>query len=157
MCVKWKNVISEPIRTCNGVKQGSVISPALLSVYLDVLLTKLQNHEAGCRIGTKFCGAVAYADDLTLMCPSVKGLQSMINLCENFGKEYSIKLNETKTECIRLGKNFNVTGNVCIGGKNLDWKKKVKHLGNIVNSDLTDVSDVNVKRGSFYSSVKNRV
>ena len=57
-------------------------------------------------IGHKFYGALAYADDLVLLSPSVKALQEMINLCEIFGTEYSLQFNERKTECIRFGENI---------------------------------------------------
>ena len=98
MSAKWNNSVSKVFSPKNGVKQGSILSPVLFSVYLDKLLNALENHKTGCRIGRKFCGALAYADDLTLISPTVQGLQSMITLCEKFGLEYSIKFNDEKTE-----------------------------------------------------------
>ena len=35
--VKWTNELSEPFTVANGVKQGAVISPLLLSVNIDNL------------------------------------------------------------------------------------------------------------------------
>ena len=45
-------------------------------------------------------GALAYADDLTLLCPSLHGLRSMLSTCESFGKEFDVKFNPKKSECI---------------------------------------------------------
>ena len=47
-----------------GVKQGSILSPTLFEVYLDVLLDKLQKLNYVCHIEHKFVGTLAYADDL---------------------------------------------------------------------------------------------
>ena len=156
LCVRWKNCISQPIPILNGVKQGSIISPSLFCIYLDVLLNRLETNRAGCRIGTKFCGALAYADDLTLISPSIKGLQSMINVCETFSVEYDVLFNETKTVCIMFGKN-EVTPVVYMSNVKLVWKLKVKHLGNIINSDLSDNDDINYKCGCFYQYVNRLI
>ena len=64
----------------NGVKQGSIISPILFTIYLDILLERLKNNGVGCYIGDKFVGALAYADDLVLMSPSVRGKMFVRNM-----------------------------------------------------------------------------
>ena len=133
----------------NGVKQGSVLSPTLFCIYLDELLHRLETGRAGCRMGTRFCGALAYADDLTLISPSIKGLQSMIRACEEFGVEYDIVFNSAKTVCIMFGPNI-VTPSIFMSGVQLVWKSKVKHLGNMLNSKLNDIIH---KRGCLYQCV----
>ena len=116
-------------------------------------MEKLEKCEAGCRIGTKFCGVLAYADVLTLLCPSVRGLQSMLNICEEFGREYGLVFNEKKTLCIKFGNNCRDHGDVFMSGSKLVWKDSVRHLGNMLHSDLTDKADINFKKGCFYHYV----
>jgi hypothetical protein len=135
------------------VKQGSVLSPTLFSIYLDVLLDRLNGHRAGCRIGNQFCGALAYADDLTLISPSVKGLQSLIDVCYLFGSEYDLVFNECKTVCMKFGYNSVNHADVYMGNTKLTWATKVKHLGNLLNSNLTDSDDIRYKKSCFYGSV----
>ena len=53
LCVKWKNVISEPIPTFNGDKQGSILFPTLFCIYLDKLLHRIEADRAGSRIGRR--------------------------------------------------------------------------------------------------------
>ena len=132
--MRWKNCISQPIPILNGVKQGSIISPSLFCIYLDVLLNRLETNRAGCRIGIKFCGALAYADELTLISPGVKGLQSMINICETFSVEYDVVFNETKTVCIMFGIN-EVTPVVYMSNVKLVWK--LRRVWNISNRTHT--------------------
>ena len=101
--------VSESFSPHNGVKQGSILSPMLFALYMDVLIEKLKNLGYGCNIGTKYYGALAYADDLILLSPSVKGLQEMINLCESYGKEYNVTFNEEKQNALNLGIIIKVT------------------------------------------------
>ena len=75
MQVRFSNVLSSQFTVGNRVKQGSVLSPILFTVYLDSLIKTLKQRNIGCKIGNKFLGAFGYADDLTLLCPTLSGLQ----------------------------------------------------------------------------------
>ena len=76
--VKWNGCISPKFNVTNGVRQGGILSPFLFSVYIDDLLIKLKNNAVGCHIGNHYVGALGYADDLILLCPSVSGMKKMI-------------------------------------------------------------------------------
>ena len=73
--VKWNDFKSAKFNVTNGVRQGGVLSPLLFSVYMDELLEKLKENGTGCHIGDHFVGALGYADDLILLCPSFTGMQ----------------------------------------------------------------------------------
>ena len=66
---------------------------------MDVLLNILGQNGVGCHIGNTFHGTFGYADDLALICPSVKGLQNMLSICEDYDKEFDVKFN-AKTVCM---------------------------------------------------------
>ena len=59
MSVRWGTAQSAPFNASNGVKQGAVMSPTLFSVYLDVLLSRIENLGAGCLIGLDSFAAFA--------------------------------------------------------------------------------------------------
>ena len=73
MQVRFSNVLStnSQFTVGNGVKQGGVLSPILFTVYLDSLIKTLKQRNIGCKIGNKFLGEFGYADDLTLLCPTL--------------------------------------------------------------------------------------
>ena len=62
----------------NGTRQGSVLSPALFSIYMDEILLNLRNLGVGCYVGEVFMGAMWYADDLVLLAPSRTAMQMML-------------------------------------------------------------------------------
>ena len=56
MQVCWGDCFSEPFCVSNCVRQGSVLSPVLLAVYLDGLLEDLSPSGVGCYWGCMFAG-----------------------------------------------------------------------------------------------------
>ena len=71
--VRWGQTQSEQFPISNGTRQGSMISPALWSVYLDLLIKELRELGVGCHVGGLYIGVVVYADDVLLMAPTRGG------------------------------------------------------------------------------------
>ena len=63
-----------------------VISPVMFNLYLDNLLISLKQSGLGCHINGTYMGALGYVDDITLTCPSLYGLNSMLDICDQFAK-----------------------------------------------------------------------
>ena len=100
--VRWNNKQSDPFSVSNGVKQGSVISPLLFSIYIDNLFSKLKQLGLGCHVGLTYAGAFGYADDISLVSPSIYGLKKMISICESYARDYHITFNPAKSKLICL-------------------------------------------------------
>ena len=98
--VKWGSVMSESFTVMNGVKQGGVLSPILFAVYTDGLLLRLQESGIGCHMGGHYAGATAYADDITLISPSMTGLRKMSSIREQYASEYDILFNGSKSKLL---------------------------------------------------------
>ena len=115
--------LSNAIHMVNGVKQGGVLSLILFCVYFDELLKRLESSGMGCYIGHHFYRCVGYADDVKLLCPSINGLQTMINVCENFADEFDVMFNTTKTLCICYVSDNNATlRQVSLNGVKIPWQ-----------------------------------
>ena len=81
-----------------------------------------------------FAGALSYADDITLLCPSICGINKMIDICCEYAKEYDIKFNPTKTVCIKYGNKVQLYEHVVMNGNTIQWADNVGHLGNLLMS-----------------------
>ena len=97
MMVRWGNVMSESFTVSNGVRQGGILSPYLFNVYMDDLSIRLKKLYPGCRIANNIINHLFYADDLVLLCPSHRGLQELLETCENFASEHDIIFNTKKS------------------------------------------------------------
>ena len=101
--VSWNSCSTRSFTVMNGVKRGGVLSPILFIVYIDELIVTLSESGLGCHLGTHYVGALGYADDLTLISPSLRSLNKMLNMCQQFADEYNVTFNAKKTMCIKFG------------------------------------------------------
>ena len=153
VCIQWESTKSRNFHTCNGVKQGGVIYPILFAIYYDELISKLAHSPYGCTLGKHFVGALSYADDLTLLSPSLNGLQHMVNICEDYGEEYHVTFNGKKTVAVVFYANNGGCKEITVNGSAIAWSSKVKHLSNIIDSNLSDLNDCKTKKGNFVASI----
>ena len=154
--VYWAGAHSDSFSCSNGLRQGGVASPILFSVYFDELIKRLSNCGAGCHIQHFFTGALAYADDVTLMAPSIQGLDALVKECEVFAMEYSVTFNNKKTVCIALGERKPYKSEaIRLHGIPLTWCDEVKHLGNVITQSLSDGPDIHSKANDFVKRVNS--
>ena len=141
----------------NGVKQGGVLSPIFFTIYLDKLLVMLRTTGIGCHLASAYSGALSYADDITLQCPSVRWLNEMIVIWCEYAKEYDITFNPKKTVCIKFGSKIHIDEHVSMNGFTVQWSECVRHLGNFVDSTLSDLLDCTHKRSMFIGYVNKLI
>ena len=147
----WKLATSTYFNSANGIRQGSIISPLLFCIYLDSIIKELRRTGVGCHIGQSYYGAMIYADDITLLSPSVRGLQQMLATAEIFSQKRAIKFNASKTVCIRFTSARNAKEPVVeLGGSRLSWEKSTKHLVITLSHDLSEEAEV-TGRGTTFS------
>ena len=65
--VRWGMARSEMFPIVNGTRQGSVLSPALFSIYMDEILHNLRDLGVGCYVGEVLLDD---ADYLVLLAPT---------------------------------------------------------------------------------------
>ena len=134
LSVKWNDKLSKSFKVSNGVKQGGVLSPVLFCLYLDVLLNKLYNTGVGCYLGPYFCGALAYADDVILLTPTVCGAKSMLNVWSKFSSDYNVKFNASKSNVIIFGKSHVHRKHFKLNSVELPQVNNAKHLGHMISN-----------------------
>ena len=147
---EWAGSYSEYFKCTNGIRQGSVISPVLYCLYMDQLINRLQGVGIGCWIGLNFYGCLSYADDMTLLCPTVTGLQKMIKTCEIYGAEYDVIYNATKSKCMMFSRGGKENGTqVLLQNCELAWTDTMKYLGCFLTKDLSEGKEIQMKCGEL--------
>ncbi len=68
----WEGQYSHYFSSVNGARQGGVASSVMVTVYMKELMLELKRSGIGCHINHKYFGSLGYADDLKLLCHSIK-------------------------------------------------------------------------------------
>ena len=97
MRVRWGNSTSPDFLVGNGVKQGGIISPILLNIYMDELSMHLNSSGIGGYIRTAFINHLCYADDLCPIDLSSSGMQQLLHICNEYAAEHQLIYNGSKS------------------------------------------------------------
>jgi Reverse transcriptase (RNA-dependent DNA polymerase) len=151
--VNWSSATSSSFDVLNGVKQGGILSPVLFCVYIDGLLNRLKSAKLGCYIGRTFSGALAYADDVTVLAPSAHAMRQMLHICTEYAAQYAITFNVKKTKCLIFDRVFTgrdiVHPKFYINGELIETVDKWPHLGNVISVNQDDATAISVRRVKF--------
>ena len=71
---------------------------------MDNLIKRLKDSNISCKIGNNYVGVFYYADDLTLLSPTLTGLKCMLTVCETYADEYKILFNASKRQLLHFTK-----------------------------------------------------
>ena len=91
--------MSKPFHVTIGIRQGEVLCPYLFAGYLHYLSLELNNIKVACIVEV-LLNHLMFADDICVFCPSVRGLQSILDVCQAYARSHEIIFNCSKTVCI---------------------------------------------------------
>ena len=139
--VRWGQLLSQPFRVTNGIRQGGLLSPYLFNIYIDSLSVNLNNALVGCHVASICINHLSYADDMVIMAPSVRALQKLLDLCSEFANEHDIIYNTNKSVCMIIWPRrvqYIFEPNFHLSGERLNFVKDFLYLGHNISSDLSD-------------------
>ena len=99
-CVKIDGRLSATYSVGRGVKQGSVLSPALFLLVMDLLLRELQASGLGLSINNFYAGGFLHADDVRTLASSKESLEAQVAMVKEFTERNFLKLNVGKCEVV---------------------------------------------------------
>jgi len=108
----------------NGTRQGSVISTTLFNIFINTFIIRLRSLGIGCVVQSMSIGCLLYADDMILLCPGVKGLQSMLDSCVGVANDLSLTFNSLKSAYLAMQGDKSLSSNyrtVCLTSKFLKY------------------------------------
>ncbi|KRZ48391.1 Retrovirus-related Pol polyprotein from type-1 retrotransposable element [Trichinella nativa] len=95
-------VLSHKIEINQGVRQGDPISPLLFNSVMDELIERLEQSGVGYKINNTEVVTLAFADDVTLVSSSHRGMEKLLSITHDFINERGLKLNIRKCKGIRF-------------------------------------------------------
>ena len=101
--VYCKDVFSNELKIRSGIRLGRILSAVLFNLYIIDLICSLRDRGYGCEIGSEYCGVINYADDIILISGSLVKMQFVLDICYNYGCQYDIVFNGTKSQFICYG------------------------------------------------------
>ena len=151
MCrVKWGETFSPWFAITAGVRQGGVLSPDFYCLYVDGLLQQLKQLRKGCHFLGHFAAAFFYADDMCVLSPSIKGLDHLLRVCEKYCAEWDINLNSKKSRNLYFGKRTEISYDIILNGKKVEWTDTWNYLGVMLRSSKQFNCSVTDKIKKFY-------
>jgi hypothetical protein len=135
-----------------GVKQGSVLSPLLFIMYLNVVI--LSFKEKWLRIDDG--GILAYADDIAFWSVNEAEFVRGLILWDECFREYGLKMNTEKTVIMNIGRNREENLNVVINNQMLKNVDNFTYLGSVFTSKNSIGMDI-TKRIKTYSKEAGRL
>lgn len=139
--VRYQNHKSAPFKLSQGVRQGSILSPHLYNFYTKDILENIKSLNAGTYLPNMDTSIIAFADDIILLSPTLRGLQMMINKCVQKGCEHLIKFND-KTQFVISGRSPIPNPTITVNNVSIHPKRTLTHLGfewinSITSNELT--------------------
>ena len=92
---------------------------------------KVKLRGVGCYVNMTCMSILLYADDILLVAPSVASLQRILSICEAELDWLDMRINPTKSSCIRFGARFGVEcSNISTSNDSkLPWSDNFRYLG----------------------------
>ena len=136
-----------------GTKQGGILSPDFFSLYIDELVELLKNAKIGCHVLSMFIGCILFADDLTLLSPSRRGMQLLIDICAKFCRLNCLDINVSKTKSMVFGSlSVSDCKNLQLNNDSIEFVKDWKYLGTTIVSGKEFSFSARADLHSFYKA-----
>ncbi len=125
-CVRTSEGMSEPFICDVGVRQGESLSPFLFCMYISDMEEELsRRQDTGVTIEDLKMFLLMFADDTTLLAETVAGLQSGLDVLDEYCERWALQVNIDKTKIVVFKKGGRI-------GRNEQWKYKGRNI-DVVN------------------------
>jgi hypothetical protein len=136
--VKWKGELSNTYPVLQGVSQGGILSTHLYKIFVQDLLSELEENSLGYHLGNVYIGTPTCADDVAIIERDSNNLQIMINVISRYAKQHHYKINPLKTRIHDCSKHPSVDECWEMNGIDIKPSYSAVHLG-VTRSGIKEV------------------
>ena len=129
-----------------GVRQGCVLSPSLFNLFTEYIFRTLDNNK-GINIGGHRISNLRYAYDTVLLAESEEELQEIVDIVNEAGKSYNMKMNARKTKTMVISKKEGTTVTIRIDGTEIEQVQSFIYLGHKITQDGRSEEEVKRRIG----------
>ena len=120
--------------TEEGLRQGSVLSPLLFSIFLADVIDEWRRLGIGVRIGggeggTRTIGGLLFADDIVLVAESAAELQQAMDVMSDHARRWRYKLDHSKCAVVVAGMRKPSDNVWLLSGEQAQEMSEYKYLG----------------------------
>ncbi len=137
-CVRINNKCTEWFDCKTGVKQGDNLSPTFFSIFVNDLVSEINDLDLGVTIGDSKLSMLLYADDIVFISLCEANLQRMLDCLNEWCKRWRVLINTSKSKCMhfRKGRTQRTDFRFTVGNDILETVENYKYLGVIMNDKL---------------------
>jgi hypothetical protein len=114
-----------------------------------------QNCCSGCYFGLRYVGVLMYADDLVLLCPSLRGLRKMLACANAFACSRNLLFNPEKSFAVAFGNPQISQFALAVNAVDIRWVDRITHLGISVHHMLDDSKHIQCLIADFYARINS--
>lgn len=130
-CIRINNKLTTCFNCNSGVAQGNNLSPTLFAIFVNDLVSEINDLDLGVPINGTAISILLYADDIALVAESEHDLQTVLDTLHKWCKRWRVLINTEKSKCIhfRRGRQPPTEFSYHIGNNSLELVKEYKYLG----------------------------
>jgi hypothetical protein len=163
-CVRVEGECSEYFEVGTGLRQGCVMSPTLFNIYMDRMMRKVVEGNAGggLELGEERLTDLDFADDVALLADSWMALALMLERMEAVTQDYGINISTKKTEvmCVRREQERLAVEDVVMRGEMLKQVDEFVYLGSVFTADGRCTRDVERRKAvaaTAYNTLESKI
>jgi hypothetical protein len=121
-----------------GLKQGCVLSPTLFNIYINTLTTMIKDTSLGVMFGDEIINILLYADDVVLLASNAKDLQMLLDVFNDWSRQWRIVLNPKKSSVVVFRRPCDKQPDYVFkcGNDIITYASEYQHLGLVLNEHL---------------------
>ena len=133
--VLFNSSIGGWFQTTVGVQQGCLLSPTLLNLFLEKIMTgAVEDHEGTVSIGGRTVANLRFADDIDGLAGEEEELANLVERLDKASTAYGMEISAEKTK-LMTNNTSGMNAEIKVNGQKLETVTRFKYLGSVITDE----------------------